>query len=680
MPEHEVLTAGWQSPASSIARAAKRVLWYFNRLYCMTPPEICHRTVRALQLQVERRALMASSAVPAPQIADASRPWIHVPPQAGARSCLEAANRIAAGRFDILALQDVELGDPPRWNRDPKTGVEAPLRFGMLLDYRNERLVGDIKYLWEPNRHLHLATLAQAYAVSGDVKYFATIRKHLESWLDACPYGMGPNWSSALEVAMRLISWSTTWQLLGGATSPLYKDPACASFKQRWLASVFQHARFICGHFSLYSSANNHLIGEAAGLYIATLTWPFWPRARVWQATAKAILERETLLQNASDGVNLEQAIAYQRFVLELLLLCLCAAEANGQAFSRAFRLRLEAMLEHTASVMDVAGNVPMIGDSDDAVVFKFDHGLQACGYRSLLATGALLFGRSDFRMKAKVLDDNTRWLMGPDADAQFEKLARTEACLPVKQAFSEGGYYVLGCDFETENEIRLVADAGPLGYQTIAAHGHADALSFTLSVGGSEIFIDPGTYAYHTQEPWRQYFRGTAAHNTVRIDGMDQSAPGGKFMWVRKAEAGCKQWSSQPEQDVFEGWHNGYLRLADPVLHRRCITLDKPARRVLIDDVLTMKGAHTIELFFHCAEQCRVEEVPLGYRIRHGARRVFLTLPQIEGGEREIFCGSVAPMLGWVSRRFDSRKPTSTIVWRAVVTGQAALQTEISC
>src|SRR5206468_507056 len=95
-------------------------------------------------------------------------------------------------------------------------------------------------------------------------------------------------------------------------------------------------------------------------------------------------------------------------------------------------------------------------------------------------------------------------------------------------------GYYILGADFDTPNEIRAVVDAGPLGYTAIAAHGHADALSFTLSVGGSEFLIDPGTCAYHTQERWRQYFRGTAAHNTLRVDGR---APRGRALLPLRRE-----------------------------------------------------------------------------------------------------------------------------------------------
>ncbi|HEV8260073.1 MAG TPA: heparinase II/III-family protein, partial [Burkholderiales bacterium] len=399
-----------------------------------------------------------------------------------------------------------------------------------------------------------------------------------------------------------------------------------------------------------------------------------------WLATAKAILEREALLQNAPDGVNREQAVSYQQFVLDLLLLTLLAGKANGQWFSVAYESRIEAMLEYIASIMDVGGNVPMIGDGDDALAVNLAQGGDASSYRSLLASGTILFGRGDFKLKAGALDDKTRWLLGEEADALFQEQSAAQTQLPVRQAFPAGGYYILGCDFETENEIRLIVDAGPLGYQTIAAHGHADALAFTLSVSGLAFLIDPGTFAYHTEAPWRRYFRGTVAHNTVCVDGQDQSQSGGNFMWLRKARAGCSLWLCTTEQDLFEGWHDGFMRLADPVMHRRRIALDKAARRVVIEDVLQMAGEHDIGLLFHCDERCRVDAVPDGYALTEGEKTISLKLPQAEGASSQVLCGSIAPILGWVSRHFDVKQPAPTIAWQARLKGPVVLRTEIRC
>ena len=644
----------------------------------MTAQEIGHRVLRAAQARAERAGLLKEKGVPAPDLSASFTPWIHTRARVSPGRYIGAANRIAEGWLDVFALRNVDIGTPPRWNRDPKTGIESPLTFGKLLDYRDPDVVGDIKYLWEPNRHLHLVTLAQAYSLSGEVRYADVMQEHLDSWFVACPYRYGANWASALEPAIRLINWSLAWQFLGGASGRFFQREGGAEFRARWLRSIHQHARFVRGWFSLHSSANNHLIGEAAALFIAAITWPHWPETRGWLAVSKAILECEALAQNSPDGVNREQAVSYQQFVLDFLLLCLLAGKANGERFSSAYEARLEAMLDYLASITDRGGNVPMFGDADDGYVVKLDPSAEACVYKSLLATGAILFRRGDFRLKAGALDDKTRWLLGPAADAQFAELDSEKTRLPPRQQFAHGGYYILGCEFETPGEIRVVADAGPLGYRAIAAHGHADALSFTLSVGGTEFLIDPGTYAYHTQPRWRSYFRGTAAHNTVRIDGLDQSEPGGNFMWLRKARAGCSLWLSSAQKDSFEGWHDGYMRLPDPVKHRRLIELDKNARRVVIEDTLEMAEEHEVELIFHCSEHCQVERGADGLILSQKDLCIQMKLPPSEGSSVSVHRGSVSPIFGWVSRGFDRRQPAPTIVWRGRLAGSALLRTEL--
>ena len=641
----------------------------------MTPAEVGHRVVQAAALRLERLRL-DDFHVPPPDLSRRASPWIHADARFDARAYAAAADRIAEGRLDVFALEDVDLGRPPRWNRDPKTGIEAPLAFGKQLDYRDASIVGDIKYLWEPNRHLQLVTLAQAWALTRDDRYAAGLASQLESWLAQCPFRMGPNWSSSLEAGLRLINWALAWQLVGGVDSPLFAGEAGAALRARWLASVYQHAEFICGHLSLHSSANNHLIGELAGVVTAAIAWPHWEDSKRWLEKAQPLLEREALLQNAPDGVNREQAVSYQQFELDLLLLPWLAARANGIAFAPEYTARMEAMLEYVASIMDVAGNVPMIGDADDGYAVRLDPRPDFCRYRSLLATGAVLFGRAEFKAKAGTLDDKTRWLLGADSQAAFERIDASTAQLPVRRAFPEGGYWILGCDFETPREIRLVADAGPLGYREIAAHGHADALSFALSIGGTEMLVDPGTYAYHTEREWRAYFRGTSAHNTLRVDGADQSQPGGNFMWLRKARAACSAWRTDAREDLLEGAHDGYRALRDPVTHRRRITLDKHARRIVIEDRVGMAAEHDVELFFHAHEDCAVREIWGGVEIERGAVRLRLALPPGIPAEVQVLRGSVAPIAGWVSRRFDRKVPSPTIAWKARLAKTTVLRT----
>lgn len=638
--------------------------WKLNRLRAMDLAEIGWRLRRGLAAGLERRGLGLAREV-GPGDGATGAPWVaQWPEQSDSADYLAAAERLLAGRWDVLALRDCALGFPPRWNRDPKTGVEAPLEFGKAIDYRDSGIVGDIKYLWEPNRHLELVTLAQAWRLTRAARYAEAAERLLESWLEQCPYPLGPQWTSALEAGVRLVNWAFAWHLLGGERLEL---------RRRWLGSVYRHCHFIARNLSRHSSANNHLFGELTGLFVASLTWPSWPESARWRALAREGLEAEALRQVGADGVNREQALWYQHEVADMMLLALLFGRANGADLSRRFAARLERMLEFVAAVMDAGGHVPMIGDADDGVVVRLSREAGFCPWRSLLASGAVLFGRGDFKASAGRFDAKSRWLLGDAAARRFEALPA--AAQPARREFPEGGYYVLGQDFGTEREVKLVADAGPLGYLSIAAHGHADALAFTLSVGGHEILIDPGTYAYHRQKPWRDYFRGTSAHNTLRVDRQEQSVPGGNFMWLSHARARCARFEPGPQRDVFEGVHDGYLRLRDPLRHRRRIELDKRALRIEVCDTLECAAEHFVELHWHLAEECTVRAAGHAVEAEFGGVRLRLECPRELDAPR-IVSGRMRPPLGWISRRLDERTPSPTIVCAGRVAGGARMVT----
>jgi hypothetical protein len=651
--------------------------WTLNRLAAMDRREVGYRVGQQVRATLERLGLFAAR-IP-PTLDDvAGRPWIDpLPRQFDARKYCAAADRILAGEFDVFALRPAQLGFPPQWNRDPKTGRVAPLAFGKTLNYRDARIVGDIKYLWEPSRHAELLTLAQAWRLSRDEGYAAACRTLLDSWFEQCPYGQGAHWTSSLEHAMRLINWSFAWHLLGGEHSPLFTTKEGGAFRERWRASVFQHCHFIAGHFSRHSSANNHLLGELTGLFVAATTWPLWPQSRHWREIAQCELEQQAFAQNGTDGVNREQAVWYHHEVADMMLIAGLVARANAMDFSTEYWQRLDSMLEFIASIMDGGGNVPSFGDADDAIIARLDPAADADVYRALLAAGAVVFGRADFKLKAGAFDDKSRWLLGDQAAAQFAGLAMPAAPRLPRREFPVAGYYVLGHAFETPREVRIVADAGRLGYLSIAAHGHADALSFTLSAGGAELLIDPGTFAYHTQKEWRDYFRGTSAHNTVRIDGQDQSVGAGNFLWLSHAPVRVLEFGANAQFDRLVAEHDGYRRLADPVTHRRELLLDHATSAVTVVDELFARESHAVEIFWHFAAGCDVTLDGDRVTARASGAQVTMQLPQ--GMRCELVRGRETPPLGWVSRRFDQRTPSSTLVVAGTVRGNARMVTRIA-
>ncbi|RFP09621.1 MULTISPECIES: alginate lyase family protein [unclassified Duganella] len=649
--------------------------WKINRLKLMGAPELVWRVQQLLQKKASTLGVGLARRVAAPSARFGAA---FLPPDGGgadAPSLLAAADAILAGRWNVFALRGVELGFPPAWNRDPKTGTVAPMALGKTIDYRSEAVVGDIKYLWEPSRHLELVTLAQAWRLSGQQRYADGARALLQSWLDQCPYPNGVHWTSSLELAVRLLNWAFAWQLLGGAESALFAGAAGQRFQRQWLDSIYQHCHFIQGYFSRHSSANNHVFGEYMGLFVASLTWPCWPESARWQALARRGLELEAVKQNTADGVNREQAVYYQHEVMDMMLLCQLVGQANGAGFSAAYLGRLEKLAEFIAALLDAGGQVPMTGDADDAQMVRLAHQPQWSPYRSLLASCALLFQRPDFKAKAGAWDDKNAWLFGAAGRQRWDGLGEAGAEQPV-MAFPEGGYYLLGRHFGSADEVRLVADCAPLGYLSIAAHGHADALAFTLSLGGEEFLIDPGTYAYHTQKSWRDYFRSTAAHNTVCVDHRDQSEIGGNFMWLRKANA--RLLAHQPSGPVqrFEGEHDGYQCLADPVTHRRLVEFDSKRNTVVVKDILQCRDAHHVALHWQLAEGCRTE-ISDGL-VRVLGRRSELQLRCAFGAGAELLRGSETPIGGWISRKFDEKAAIDTLRWQGTVHGTTEIVTEL--
>src|SRR5262245_19654918 len=584
--------------------------WYLRRLRRMSGAEVAYRLARTMrtvsrpfkQHTLPERDAFATDLRFLP-------PFVSLSPD----GLIAAAERLVAGRYTLFDLADCDLGDPPQWNRDPLTHRVAGMRRAESIDYRDERVVGNIKYLWEANRHLHLATLAQASALTGDPRYALAIRAQVDSWIEQCPEGRGPNWCSSLELGIRLINWSIAWQLIGGSRARLFGDEEGVAFRERWLKSIYEQARMIVDNLSRFSSANNHLIGEAAGVYIAASTWPMWPQMRAWGERCREILEEECHRQNAPDGGNREQAFGYQTFVLDFLLLAGLAARARGEDFSPVYWRRLEAMIGCLASMTCFSGQLPMIGDADDGYVVRLATEPGFSPHGSLIATGAVLFDRPDLAVKAGTADSKTVTLLGVSAVRTLARLKqRGRTGFRPRMQFSESGYYLMGAGFETPDEVRLLVDAGSLGYLSLAAHGHADALSFVLSIGDREFLVDPGTFAYHTDPAWRRYFRSTRAHNTLVVDGEDQSAQAGNFMWTDHARARCIEFEAGGSHQRFVGEHQGYERLEDPVVHRREIIYDARRHVIEVSDLLRCAGEHRAIRAWHFSEHCQVE--------RHGA------------------------------------------------------------
>ena len=587
-------------------------------------------------------------------------------PRDWAASTTAAADKLMQHRYSYLALGEIDLGEEINWNHEYKRGINTPLLFGPWMDYRDTDSFGDFKYFWELPRLQHLITLAKAYYLTGNETYANGVVAQLKGFIEQCPYLLGVNWTMPMEAAIRLISISWVTAFL---REYLRQDSHTCSIIERIVRS---HVDYVAKNFSAYSSANNHLIAEATGVFAASICFRQLEGMDKHRRNTYDILCREITRQFYSDGVNREQTTHYHIACYNCFLLAALLGNSNDLDFPPEYWKTLENAANFICALANKDNSIPHIGDKDDGKSIVLSE-TDTNEVRSLLATAAVLFKRSDFKARAGDFDEMSFWLLGNKGKAQFEIL-NTESDMTTKQ-FKKGGYYILSNN--NGAKAKVIFDCGQLGFGTIAAHGHADALSFMLYVHDREFFIDLGTYTFVANDPYRNYFRSTAAHNTIVVDQQNQSQTGGPFLWTQKANSFVEEWISNEHYDKIIGWHDGYRRLKDPVTHRRKIELDKDSAVICINDYIEAKSTHEITQYFHLAPECEIQMTKPNYwRITNDEKAIELITD--EQFSCRVIRNSESPLCGWASRAYEQKVPINTLVCQGSSSGNQRFSTEI--
>ncbi len=498
---------------------------------------------------------------------------------------LDEAERICRHQVDLLGYRGIDFGPEIDWHSDRIHEKRAPRKSWYKVHYLDFDEVGDHKIIWELNRHQHLVILAKAWCFAHEERYVSELLREWYDWQRENPYPIGINWASSLEVGFRALSWLWVWHLL--ADCPLVTE----GFRRDLLCALALNGRHIELYLSTYFSPNTHLLGEAAALFFIGTLCPQLAHARSWQKRGWEIVLQETERQIQPDGMHFEQSVYYHVYALDFCLHVRVLAACNGFRIPAAFDQTIEKMLE-VLCTLGQAGPPPRLGDDDGGRVFnprrnRAEHMLDP------LATGAAIFGRSDFKAVAGDLREETLWLLGPKGAADFEASPHAKSGLSSVR-FQPSGI----CVMAGEGPQELVIDGGPQGNGT-AGHGHADALSVCISANGREWLADAGTFTYASTGSGRDSFRGTAAHNTLRIDGLSQADPDGSFAWRTLPKVQVDRWTSGETFDLFEGSHTGYCRLPDPVVHRRWVFYLKPLFW-FVRDLAEGKKVHQLDLFWH--------------------------------------------------------------------------------
>src|SRR5580704_15971073 len=406
------------------------------------------------------------------------------------------ANKLCEHRFDLLGYSDLDYGANIDWHLDIVHRKRAPLKPWFKIEYLNFDEVGDSKITWELNRHQHFPTLAKAYLLTENEKFVQEIFTQWDMSQRANPYLVGINWASSLEVAFRCIAWIWTFFLL--QECPLFT----VDLRGRWLSMLNLSGRHIETYLSTYFSPNTHLLGEALALfYLGTLFR--LPSSERWRDLGWKILLREAVKQVREDGFYFEQSTYYHVYAVDMFLHARILAAKNRIALPDEFDRTLQRMLD-ALLVLSRAGIPPMFGDDDGGRLFD-PRRFRTEDMLDPLATGAVLYGREDFKSLAGSPREETIWLLGAEGLANFDSLPCTRPSTD-SMALSNSGFYLMP---DAQSEQQLVIDAGPLGAGS-GSHGHADALSVWLVRKGRNLLRDSGTFEYVGESGERSRLRST--------------------------------------------------------------------------------------------------------------------------------------------------------------------------
>jgi hypothetical protein len=546
------------------------------------------------------------------------------------------------------------------WQADPVSGRRWPATYHADCRVHGGDVgFGDVKYVWELSRQQFVIDLGKAWFLGHDPEDLGALKRLVHSWIAGNPYATGVNWSCALEPAFRVFSWLWAYYLT--------VDGLDESFHREWLCGFYDHARFIEQHLELYSSPYNHLIAEAAALYMVGACFPEFRDAARWRATGRAVMEDRLAQQFYADGGSVEQSTFYHHATVGFYLMAAILARAVGDDLSTRVWQAIERGLDFSMLLLQPDGTTPAIGGADDGKPIRMEH-LPFWDFRPYQAMGAVLFNRGDFKCVAGRFHEDALWLLGSEGARQFDAV-ESHAPRQASAALESSGYYVMRSDWSARANYACV-DCGEqaAGMRTDGVpnsmHGHADCLSVIAALNGRRVLVDSGLYAYNCGGPWEAHFRETAAHSTATVDGRDQATHIKKMAWSHSYRAVPEGWNPVADVAWVVGSHDGYARGPHGVVHRRAVWLREDAS-LLIYDEFVGTGAHELVVHFQFAPG-RLEHHP-GSDTAGFDGEVDVAWIGSERWSAVTACGGPGPADGWIAPSLGIRQAAPRLSLRLV-------------
>ncbi|PKN99051.1 MAG: hypothetical protein CVU42_09290 [Chloroflexi bacterium HGW-Chloroflexi-4] len=519
------------------------------------------------------------------------------------------------------------------------TGVASFVHWSEVGDQINGR---DIKWLWEPARFTWVYDLAKAWLLTKEDHYPKFFWQKFTEFVQANPVNSAPNWSSAQEIAMRMIAWLMAYQV--------FKDSQAttAEHTSQLVTALWQHASRIPSTLGYARSQNNnHLLSEALGMVIAgSLFGGKSSRAHDWLKLGLTTFDQAILKQVEKDGTYSQHSANYHRLMLHLALIYRVYAKHLSIDIPQKILDRLASSTNWLGAQLDpISGRLPNLGHNDGSLLFP-QGSVDYRDYRPTLQAASLAF-TGQACLPSGAWDELVLWL----GLSEIEKVNDPhQLTSPAIHAITEA------------NKTALL--------RGVTFHGrpaHADQLHLDLWWDGLNIAQDAGTYAYNDAPPWQNPFSSTLVHNTITINDRDQMEKASKFLWLRQAQA---KWQTAPSKDILMASHDGYRRMG--AIHQRIATFSDSEHLEVIDQIHFFRKTDPKQIILHwllADWQWQLDgsfftltndkrSIKIGFNataINHAASILPSDVSLIRGGET-LAGRRYEPILGWASDTYGEK------------------------
>ncbi|MGC8659276.1 MAG: alginate lyase family protein [Desulfomonilaceae bacterium] len=512
----------------------------------------------------------------------------------------------------------------------------------------------DVKWLWELQRFQFLLWLGGAWRLTGLPKFAAVARDILDSWFSGLKYPFGVEWSSNLEVALRLLSISRCHMMCmdSGAWDRKFMDVL--------LAWIRLHATHLRKEITLHYTLGNHQLGEASSLMWVALIYPCLDDSNSWKTFCLKTID--TIIPDLflKDGVYSEQSTGYLKFAVEFMLPLIFLTGLNAGGFSKMTVQRIISSLEFIQALSGCGKLIPMIGDSDSGSAI----GWRIADYWDfswLLAVGSTLFDRPALAKGIEKYPAEAFLNSGLEGLKKFKNFGhRRNKTYHVKDKgssnvrdFPSGGYHV-----SKDSYFDMIFDSGPLGIPPGYGHGHADALSILINSESNPVIVDTGTMHYNAELESRSYFRETRSHNTLELNNKSQAKILDTFKWGTGYSV---RWADALVIDNFRVF-SGTL-VTDSYNHQR-VVLHVAERGFVIYDRISTEGPASVDGHFHFHPSIKIGSRSEN-RFLICADKPFLEMVLVSQHSlisSHITKGSNNPMLGWYSESYGKMVPCQAL------------------